>query len=81
MATSTHPPLSVGASPNRVHILTDMSRDATTVTTALMARPILDFTRSILPRWSETRGGMNVRGFIRTLTCKIKFMEKMIISN
>lgn len=45
----TYPPLSVGVSPNREQKLTDMRRDATTVTTADRASPHLDFTISIFP--------------------------------
>lgn len=45
----TYPPLSVGVSPNREQKLTDIRRDATTVTTADRARPHLDFTISIFP--------------------------------
>lgn len=44
-----YPPLSVGVSPNSEQKLTDIRREATTVTTALRARPHLDFTISIFP--------------------------------
>ena len=45
----TYPPFSVGVSPNKEQKLTDMRRDATTVTTADRASPHLDFTISIFP--------------------------------
>lgn len=41
--------MSVGVSPNSEQKLTDIRREATTVTTALRARPHLDFTISIFP--------------------------------
>ena len=46
---STYPPFNVGVKPNSMQILTDINKEQTTVTTALKANPILDFTMSILP--------------------------------
>lgn len=42
-------PLRLGVKPISKHKDTDMRREATTVTTALSAKPHLDFTISILP--------------------------------
>lgn len=41
-------PLNVGLRPNHKHRPTDISRDITTVITALMAKAHFDFTSSIL---------------------------------
>lgn len=59
-----YPPLSVGVSPNSEQKLTDIRREATTVTTALRARPHLDFTISIFP---VTQTKKNIRDWSMSL--------------
>ena len=55
----THLPLMLGANPTSEHILTVIKREATTVATALSARPHLDLTISILAGMRQTANIIN----------------------